>query len=62
MGFSKNANGSDAIFFHHPTVDRPFDQLTLAETSTTLADCVFAAVFHGFPFGNMGTAEAAAEG
>lgn len=30
--------------------------------STTLADCVFAAVFQGFAFGNMGTAEAAAEG
>ncbi|MCK1698775.1 hypothetical protein [Bradyrhizobium sp. 144] len=32
------------------------------ETSTTLAECVFAAVFQGFAFGNMGTAGAAAEG
>jgi hypothetical protein len=30
--------------------------------STTLAECAFAAVFQGFAFGNMGTAEAAAEG
>jgi adenylosuccinate lyase len=30
--------------------------------STTLAECVFATVFQGFAFGNMGTAEAAAEG
>lgn len=31
-------------------------------TSTTLAECVFAAVFQGFAFGNVGTAGAAAEG
>lgn len=30
--------------------------------STTLAECVFAAVFQGLAFGNMGTAGAAAEG
>lgn len=30
--------------------------------STTLAECVCATVFQGFAFGNMGTAEAAAEG
>ncbi|UGX92562.1 hypothetical protein G6321_00043975 [Bradyrhizobium barranii subsp. barranii] len=30
--------------------------------STTLAECVLAAVFQGFAFGNMGIAEAAAEG
>ncbi|MGY3357268.1 transposase [Bradyrhizobium sp. GM0.4] len=30
--------------------------------STTLAECVFAAVFQGFSFGNMSTAGAAAEG
>jgi hypothetical protein len=29
-------------------------------SSTTLAECVFAAVFQGFAFGNMGIAEAAA--
>jgi hypothetical protein len=28
--------------------------------NTTLAECVFAAVFQGFAFGNMGIAEAAA--
>ena len=30
--------------------------------STTLAECVFASVFQGFAFGNMGTAEMADEG
>lgn len=30
--------------------------------STTLADCVFAVGFHGFSFGNKGSAETAAEG
>jgi len=37
------------------------DQLS-PDPSTTLAECAFAAVFQGFAFGNMGTAEAAAEG
>ena len=36
--------------------------LVTGEASTTLAECVFAAVFQGFAFGNMGTAGAAAEG
>lgn len=30
--------------------------------STTLAECVFATAFQGVAFGNMGTAETAAEG
>jgi hypothetical protein len=30
--------------------------------NTTLAECVCATVFQGFAFGNMGTAETAAEG
>jgi len=32
------------------------------QPSTTLAECVFASVFQGFAFGNMGTAEMADEG
>ena len=37
--------------------------LTGAATAcTTLAECIFATVFQGFAFGNMGTAETAAEG
>jgi hypothetical protein len=32
------------------------------QANTTLAEWVFAAVFQGFAFGNMGTAGAAAEG
>jgi hypothetical protein len=31
-------------------------------TNTTLAECVLAAVFQGFSFGNVGTAQTAAEG
>lgn len=34
----------------------------LNKSSTTLAECVCATVCQGFAFGNMGTAEAAAEG
>jgi hypothetical protein len=36
-------------------------QLSL-DPNTTLAECVCAAVFQGFAFGNMGIAEVAAEG
>ena len=38
------------------------EELNVSKPSTTLAECAFAAVFQGFAFGNMGTAEAAAEG
>jgi len=52
-----------------PAVKADIDQIAVADRdfmstrpSTTLAECVFATVFQGFAFGNMGTAEAVAEG
>ncbi|WP_206685450.1 hypothetical protein, partial [Bradyrhizobium uaiense] len=55
-------NGPELPGRRHSRCHCSMDALVSTPPSTTLADCVFAAVFRGFAFGNMGIAETAAEG